>query len=188
MWADASHWAVIIVQLLTLLVVLFAARKAVSAARIAEEAKRTARRSALRATQQLEALDGLYARLHLERGTLPPTRGWAASPDFLTILYDHAARERPEFILECGSGVSTLVLARCLQQIGHGHILSLDHDAAFGERTREHIERLGLSEYAEVCIAPLVPQEIGTQELVWYDLSKVDLPDRIDLVVVDGPP
>src|SRR4029453_6873879 len=67
--------------------------------------------------RQLEALVGLHAILRPDRD-LPETRGWSASPDFLLGLVAHAMATRPRVIVECGSGVSTVLLARCLSLNG----------------------------------------------------------------------
>ena len=73
--------------------------------------------------RQLEALRALDAELSLERA-LPPTRGWSASPDFLLLIAQHARDARPRIVVECGSGTSTVVLARCMQLNGAGHVYS----------------------------------------------------------------
>jgi predicted O-methyltransferase YrrM len=135
---------------------------------------------------QLQALDGLYRDLKFTRA-LPLTRGWAASPDFLAILARHALDHRPRAVVECGSGVSTVILARCMQLNGAGRVFSFDHDARFAEETRRNLERHGLSEWAEVIHAPLQKHAHGADEWNWYDTR--NLPDvRIDMLVVDGPP
>jgi len=60
---------------------------------------------------QVQALHSLYAELDLPQG-LPPTRRWAASPDFLLLLTRRVRRTKPALVVECGSGTSTIVLAR----------------------------------------------------------------------------
>ena len=62
--------------------------------------------------RQLEALGGIRIDLDL-RESLPATRNWAASPDFLMQLIQHVLDTNPEVVIECGSGTSTLILARC---------------------------------------------------------------------------
>jgi predicted O-methyltransferase YrrM len=136
--------------------------------------------------RQVQALDGLYRDLKLARA-LPLTRNWAASPDFLAVVSRHALDQRPRAIVECGSGVSTVILARCMQLNGTGRVVSLDHDPHFAEQTRRELERHGLSEWAKVIHAPLKRHELGDAAWDWYDIR--DLPDiPIDMLVVDGPP
>lgn len=118
---------------------------------------------------------------------LSPTREWIASPDILIELVRHVHRAKPKRIVECGSGASTVAIARALQQNGGGHIHSLDHDAKFAEITRQRLAEAGLSDFATVITAPLREQRIGERTSAWYDVPK--LPDGpYDMVVVDGPP
>jgi len=179
---------IIILQAITLALVAYAARKAMWAGRIAAQTNELVRSSSVRTTQQLEALDALYARLELERGSLPPTRGWAASPDFLNILYDQIIQAQPEWMVECGSGLTSIVTARALQKLGRGRLVSLEHDETFAKATGHTLETLGLAAHVEIHVTPLVKQTIGGSEWLWYDLASIELPQRLDMIVVDGPP
>jgi predicted O-methyltransferase YrrM len=135
---------------------------------------------------QGEALNGLYADLAFRR-SLPPTRGWAASPDFLGILARHVMQARPKVILECGSGVSTVVLARTCELNGIGRVYSLEHQANFTERTRSELHRHGLSGHGEILDAPLTRHTLDGREWSWYGLQALP-PIQIDMLVIDGPP
>jgi predicted O-methyltransferase YrrM len=137
------------------------------------------------AFSQLTALMSLERNLHL-RGGLPPTRGWAASPDFLTHAYRLATTGEVKVVLECSSGTSTVVLARAMQQQGSGHVYSLEHDPGFASLTRGHLLRLGLQDFATVIDAPLVEHELAGERWNWYATG--DVPSDIDLLVIDGPP
>lgn len=136
--------------------------------------------------QQFQFLERLTHDLALDF-PLPPVRGWAASPDFLLTAYQTARRIEPGLIVECGSGVSTLIMARAVQQNGKGRVLTLDHDAVFAAKTRELLEEHGLQEFAEVVHAPLAAQKVGNEDFAWY---RYDVPPdlSIDLLIVDGPP
>lgn len=136
--------------------------------------------------QQLEALQGLYWDLKPAL-SLPPTRGWAGSPDFLRELASHVLAARPEVVVECSSGVSTVVSARCLQQLGRGHVYSLEHAPEYAQATRDLLARHGLSAWATVIDAPLIPTGTDRGSQPWYDVSGLpELP--IDVLVIDGPP
>lgn len=135
---------------------------------------------------QGEALNGLYADLAFRR-SLPPTRGWAASPDFLGVLARHVMQARPKVILECGSGVSTVVLARACELNGIGHVYSLEHQADFAERTRSELHRHGLAGHGEILDAPLTRHTFDGREWSWYGLQALpSIP--FDMLVIDGPP
>jgi predicted O-methyltransferase YrrM len=133
-------------------------------------------------TQQSEGRAYLSRLLGLELGDLPPLGGWAASADFLVILAEHILREKPEIIVEFGSGVSTITAARCIQINKRGRLITYDHDAFFAGTTRERAMRLGLE--VDIRVVPLSANAGFSGK--WYEVS--DLPDRIDLIVVDGPP
>lgn len=119
---------------------------------------------------------------------LPPLRGWAASPDFLLEIAQYALDSKPLTILECSSGASTIVLARCCQLLGQGHVYSLEHDEVYGEKSRQELARHGLGDFASVINAPLVPTpSLDGQK--WYSLE--ELPSSVSdvgLLVIDGPP
>ena len=60
---------------------------------------------------QFEAVEQLLPLLKLS-APLPPSRGWAASPDFLLTLAHVTRKVKPRLTVELGSGISTLVLAK----------------------------------------------------------------------------
>lgn len=146
--------------------------------------------------RQLEALQGLYAELGLEK-SLPGTRGWAASPDFLMELVSRARAARPLIVVECSSGTSTLVLARCMELNGQGKVYSLEHDSAYAETTRSLLRRHGLEQWAVVLDAPLAPRQLAGIDWSWYTTNALEAEfatahggpaAMIDMLVIDGPP
>lgn len=136
---------------------------------------------------QIEPLLALRDRLATRR-PLPAMRGFAIAPDFALLLTELIADERPELVVETGSGVSTLVIAYCLEKLGRGRVIALDHDAGYAAATRAELERHGLSAYATVVHAPLEPIEIDGEHHRWYARAALAGLPPIDLVVDDGPP
>jgi predicted O-methyltransferase YrrM len=137
--------------------------------------------------RQSEALAGLYSTLDIQH-PLPRTRHRAASPDFLHLLASEIFRLQPEIIIEAGSGTSTLVAAYCLKKLGRGKIISLDHLEKYAGISRQTIKSHGLDNFAEVQYAPIKEYEIDGEKYLWYDDAGFDAIERIDLLVVDGPP
>ena len=142
--------------------------------------------------REVEALFGQIQALHaLERELalphpLPPVRGWAGSPDFLLATHAEIRRRRPRVVVECSSGVSTVVIARTLQLLGGGHVYSLEHDAEYAHKTGELLDRFGLRDWASVLHAPLQATHTPTP---WYrEEALPDAASPIDMLVVDGPP
>ena len=136
--------------------------------------------------QSIQLLRILESELQLDR-PLPPMRGMAAGPDFLLLLARHARAAAPQTVLECGSGVSTLVLARCLQLNGSGHVYSLEQDPQFAAETRDRLAENGLMEWATVVDAPLTDLELNGKKYSWYKSSAIPA-NSIDMLIVDGPP
>lgn len=135
---------------------------------------------------QLEAYLSLRDRLDLRQG-LPYTHLWSASPDFLKLIVEHCLAQRPAHIVECSSGLTTLMLARCCELNGRGQVTSLENGAEYADRTRAEIARYALGAQATVLHAPLEPVSVNTRQFEWYSLAQ--LPEGpIDMLVIDGPP
>jgi predicted O-methyltransferase YrrM len=130
--------------------------------------------------------EALQQQLGLRLG-IPYTPNWSAGADFLQIIADACLESKPAWVLECGSGLTTLVLARCCQMNGWGRVVSLENGEEYADVTRSYIKRYGLLDYATVIVAPLRPVVYDGLEYTWY--STDDLPEeRIDMLVIDGPP
>src|SRR5262249_37216176 len=96
--------------------------------------------------------------------------------------------KKPHVTLECGSGSSTLMLARCAQKIGTGHVYSLEHNATYANKTRQELAAQGLENWATVIDAPLVDYS-SLPGHYWYSLDNLQLEDGCaELLVIDGPP
>ncbi|MBD5786361.1 class I SAM-dependent methyltransferase [Cellulosimicrobium terreum] len=135
---------------------------------------------------QIQALEQLRDKFDVS-GPLPDVGGWALDPTAILWLVDEIERRRPERVVECGSGTSTFWIAMALRQNGRGQVIALDHLEDFAQRTRSVVERHGLSDVAEVRLAPLTPTQTPRGEFQWYDVDPASV-GPIDLLVVDGPP
>lgn len=125
----------------------------------------------------------LLARLDLPADALPNLGSWKADVAFLDQIVDHIEARRPGNVVELGAGASTLVTARALQLNGGGRLLSFDQHADFVEATRTWLAEHGLG--ADMRAARLRPSPRGWPGY-WYAVE--GLPDRIDLLIIDGPP
>lgn len=134
--------------------------------------------------QHQEARSYLSHLLGWDASQLPPCGGWAASADSLVMLAEAILARKPNVVVEFGSGVSSMVIGRCLELNGQGHLISYDHDPGFADVTRQRIARHGLP--VEVCTVPLVSSERLGYPGKWYVTE--NLPSSIDILVVDGPP
>jgi predicted O-methyltransferase YrrM len=138
--------------------------------------------------RQLEALQNLNDVLP-PAGVLPPTRGWAASPDLLMVLVDLVITQRPSLVVECGSGASTLWIALAMRRFEiDGRIVSLEHDRDFGGKTRDFLARHKVLDLVEIRDAPLESFSIDGEDYSWYASRAWEDLTGIDLLFVDGPP
>lgn len=131
-----------------------------------------------------------YQNLLLEiqpNSSLPNTRGWAGSPDFLMHICKLIKTEKPNIILEASSGASTIVSGYCIKKTG-GHVISLEHELEYAEQTISSIKTHNLEGVCEVIHAPLIPYDINGNSHKWYDLSSDKIPAKIDMLIIDGPP
>jgi len=144
--------------------------------RIAKEIEIAAREN----YRQSEFYSQLLRLLNLD-APIPSTRSWAASPDALLTLLHHAKQSNPKTILDLGSGMSTLVLAKSAPA---ARVFSIDNSAEYAGKTKEMLSLHKVTN-AEVRVAPLLAHASGVD---WYDLSQLRDIEDIDLLFIDGPP
>jgi hypothetical protein len=118
-----------------------------------------------------------------------PWSDWALLPRAVDLIVAEVDAGRRQ-VVECGSGVSTIAIARRLAELGDGRLAALEHDAAWAELIGARLESEGLGDRARVVEAPLVEQPLAQPGCRWYAQSGLDqLPGSgIELLLVDGPP
>ena len=129
--------------------------------------------------RQTEAMQQLLSLLKFS-APVPPTRSWAASPDLLLTLAQLVRKHNPKLVVELGSGVSTLVVAKA----GAKKVISIDHSGEFADKTREVLQEHKVRG-VEIRVAQLKAHISGVD---WYDTAVIKDLKRIDLLIVDGPP
>lgn len=124
----------------------------------------------------------ILSPLLVQGGYLPWTTGSMHPAGLVAVCNEivHGERRR---IVECGSGVSTVLIARLLRERDGGELVSLEHDSHWAEVVRAQLRRESLDGIARVVHAPLE----GTPP--WYGSTGLaDVPADVDLLLVDGPP
>lgn len=123
------------------------------------------------------------------RGVVPAMGGSAVAPDLVALLVAELLRLRPRLMLECGSGVSTLWLARTVQEHELDcRISCLDSEPDRAEQTRRLLRAHGVDQHADVRTVPLAPTGLDEHTTPWYDLQTVPKMADIGLLFVHGPP
>lgn len=124
----------------------------------------------------------------LEAGPALHTDDWSLSDAALALVVDAIAERPPGTVVECGSGRSTIVIARLLRELHAGSVHSLEHDPSWAESTRAQLAAEGLDR-AEVITAPLGTHPLAGDAGAWYSLSAIErLPASIGFLLIDGPP
>jgi predicted O-methyltransferase YrrM len=136
---------------------------------------------------QIDALFSIHALIDI-RHPLPTMRGWPVSPDFVKLLISLILDEKPETIVETGSGVSSIVAGYCLEINGRGTLVSYDHDKKYADVSSKNIESHGLEKVVSVVHAPLREIKVRDDSFTWYDPRCITVQNKIDLLVIDGPP
>lgn len=142
--------------------------------------------------RELKEIRALALLTPLAGDAFLPFSGWALEPDFLLDIVLHIHSSKCEKIVECGSGVSTIVIGNLIKKRGYGHLYSLEHDPHWHRIVSEQISRGGLEEFVTQILAPLQEYPWGDSHVSWYAedplRSALEGTDHLDLVVVDGPP
>ncbi|HEX7294662.1 MAG TPA: hypothetical protein VF251_02840 [Pyrinomonadaceae bacterium] len=130
---------------------------------------------------------------HLQSGEVPPrelltrlrvgwdNQGWDAKLDYFeTIVNEAAVTDGP--ILECGSGLTTLLLG---QVAGRRNVQtwSLEHNFLWYQRVASALRRHQI-DGVNLCPSPLRNYD----GFNWYDPPLGGMPSKFSLVICDGPP
>jgi hypothetical protein len=108
-------------------------------------------------------------------------RGFVARGDYLEEVARRAV-ETDGPILECGSGLTTILLGLLAGRRGVA-TWSLEHMPVWHARVSERVKNHKLRE-VNLCLSPLREYE----GFAWYDPPLDALPEEFQLVVCDGPP
>ncbi|TWI02980.1 methyltransferase family protein [Luteimonas cucumeris] len=141
--------------------------------------------------QEIESLMQLHALFDIRHPTPllgGAAKGWAMEPVSMLFLTRMVLECRPDLIVECGSGTSTVWIARALAKNGHGRLVSLENSAEYCAVTRSSLRANGLEDWVDLREAPLEQYRLMDDDCLWYSSAAVEGLLGIDLLVVDGPP
>jgi len=123
------------------------------------------------------------------RAPLSPMIGWAATPELAVSVLKEVIRKKPSTIVELGSGVTTIINGYALEKYNPaGRLISIDHDENFAAKTQKEVDLHGLNEFTEIRTSPMESIDVGGKTHQWYSPSTLQFDNKIDLLIVDGPP
>jgi predicted O-methyltransferase YrrM len=108
-------------------------------------------------------------------------QGFSAQADYLRTCIEYALKTNAN-VLECGSGLSTIIVGLIVQKRSL-RLISLEHNGTWGTKVKAVIEKLGLNN-VYVHVKPL--KDYGAFR--WYDMDGAQLPPSVGIVICDGPP
>lgn len=106
---------------------------------------------------------------------------WSAESIYLISCLEHARQCRGP-ILECGSGLSTLLIGAVVQKTGN-LLCSLEHQKIWGDRLVKQLKRYGITS-VHLHVRPLKDYA----DFAWYQAPEIVTTNKYALVVCDGPP
>ncbi len=119
----------------------------------------------------------------LDKGNYLPWSTGSMRPAGMVIVCNDIVHGDRRSIVECGSGISTVLWARLLRQRGGGTVTAIEHDRHWATLVNDLLARESLQDIARVVHAPLAG------EPAWYEPGVLNsLPAAVDLLIVDGPP
>jgi hypothetical protein len=107
-------------------------------------------------------------------------RGWSAQDDLLLACLREIT-PTVGAVLECGSGLSTILLGARAE--AHGvRVWSLEHEEGWATKVQQSLDHFGIRSVTLLC-----RKLVSSAEWAWYDVSSDELPS-FRLVCCDGPP
>lgn len=126
----------------------------------------------------------LNAKIHF-----PLQNHWVVLPDFIQHFIEVVKENKSSTIVECGSGLSTLVGGYMVKNKIIKHFISIEHEEQFYEATLDVLKKHTLEKYVTVLYAPLKRISINGEEWFWYNTDRFETTiNQIDILLVDGPP
>jgi len=113
---------------------------------------------------------------------------WSIFPDSLYRILITIAQMKPNYIVEMGSGASTLYIGLLLKKIGSGKLITLEDNEKYYVEVEKAINKHEIKYQVDLNYCPLVPLNVGSSfHGHWYDTTDITFPSNIEVLVVDGP-
>jgi len=134
----------------------------------------------------------ILSQLHLKQ--FIPYTTWTMSPTALLHILNYIKLNNPKYIVEFGSGISTILIGKLIAQENlDTKLISIDNDADWTLYINENLKKEAILESVANCY--FVPLKVSftfeNKQIFWYDekILKDILGDaNVDFLIVDGPP
>jgi precorrin-6B methylase 2 len=107
--------------------------------------------------------------------------GYSAMHDYLYEVLINT-RDKGSIILECGSGLSTILMG-IIAKNKNINIIALEHQENWANKVQRVLDEHDIKS-VNLIICPIK----SYNDFDWYDLDIKEIPNKISLVICDGPP
>jgi hypothetical protein len=173
--------------------------------RVHQQIEATIQKNTTNTIRQVQSFIGMQE--YFATGVLPAfnseAHSWPVSADFALCVMQRVVLEHYDLVIEFGSGMSTVVVAKTLalraerEPLAKTHFVSFDHLDSYYQQTLGYLKQSGVESLVQLVLAPL-EDWLATdgQAYPYYSCQKVlaqlakqraGVKKRI-LVIVDGPP
>lgn len=124
----------------------------------------------------------------LSNSYIPWTSSSIRPSAIVKILNDILINKR-KYIIEFGSGISTLYIAKLLKNNG-GYLYSVEHDKNWILVVKDILKKEGVEDVVVFAHAPMGKSTYSLNDLEWYDKKSLDVlstSKKFDLILIDGP-
>ena len=140
---------------------------------------------------EIQDLHCMLNLLPLLDGTFLPFGPWAMEPQSLVNLLNLIQFHKCNAVIECGSGLSTLLIGAVLELKEEGHLFSIEEDADWYRWMLKLVRQRGLENRVTLIHAPLEIFEGTDEPIEWYSTTEIEKTlenvKHVDLLLVDGP-
>ena len=137
---------------------------------------------------QIQSLFNIFNALEIPH-MLPRFRDlWSISPDFGYLVTRNILDEKPDTVIEFGSGLTTLLVGLALKKNGTGKIVSIDQDEKYFDKTKRLISKFRLEDYVDLKLCSIETIHLHGKQRKWYATQFLDKIDTVQMIIVDGPP
>lgn len=174
-------------------------------ARVHKQIEVAVQKGSVNTARQIQSFVGMQE--YFATGVLPAfnseSHSWPVSADFALCLMQRVVLEDYDLVIEFGSGMSTVILAKTLalraerDPSATGHFISFDHLDSYYQQTLGYLKQSGVDSFVQLTLAPLQEwQGPDGQTYPYYSCQKAlaqlakqrSTSKKRILVIVDGPP
>ena len=108
---------------------------------------------------------------------------WSADEPYLAAVIESTLNSTGT-VLECGSGLTTLLAGACAEESGIS-LIAFEHNEKWADRVRFYLDKYRIRSAAVISV-PLISYE--DEDFDWYRLPCSTFEESFSLVICDGPP